>query len=51
MKQPIQNSVFATVKMGRIASPKNISAGDPRATVIRTDEGDLRSKRTGGKRK
>lgn len=40
MKKPIKDSVYATNKGGKITAPKNVAAGDPKAT--RTTGGDLR---------
>lgn len=43
MKHPIDHNVYATLKGGRILSPKKPSE-QPRASVIRAAEGDLRVK-------
>lgn len=40
MKRPMKDSVYATNKGGKIAAPKNVASGDPKAT--KTAGSDLR---------
>ena len=38
MKKTIKDSVYATNKGGKIAAPKNVAAGDPKATKAKGDD-------------